>query len=103
VAHSHNNLVCHTSAYTWHVWRHHESLLGRILLFGLATGWAELLADRRLLVTYRNTPMLGKTPWYIIGGEFLIVLSLPAVISLLEKRRRSVSISAGICQGLWIW
>lgn len=23
---------------------------------------------------YRNTPMVGNTPWYIIGGEFLIAL-----------------------------
>lgn len=162
--------------YTWYVWRCHESLLGRILLFGLATGWTELLADRWLVDTsatlfylsggpfvlrsplympfawmivttqlgyfgwwmgkrwgilaasllialfgavniplyeqwaknagwwyYHNTPMLGNTPWYIIGGEFLIALSLPAAISLLEKRHWSVSICAGICQGVWIW
>jgi hypothetical protein len=38
-------VVAITSAYTWHVWRHYESLLGRILLFGLAPGWTELLAD----------------------------------------------------------
>jgi len=168
--------VIMTSSYTWYVWWHHEALLGRILLFGLATGWTELLADRWLvdvtttlvylpggpfvvrsplympfawmIVTtqlgyiswwmgkrwgipaasllialfgavniplyeqwaknaewwyYRATPMLGNTPWYIIGGEFLIALSLPATIALFEKRHWSVSIGAGICQGLWIW
>jgi hypothetical protein len=162
--------------YTWYIRRHHESLLGRILLFGLATGWTELLADRWLVDTtatlvylpggpfvlrsplympfawmivttqlgyfgwwmgkrwgvptasllialfgavniplyeqwaknagwwyYHNTPMLGNTPWYIIGGEFLIALSLPAAIAIFEKRHWSVSIGAGICQGLWIW
>jgi hypothetical protein len=162
--------------YICYVWRHQDSLLGRLLLFGLATGWTELLADRWLVDTtatlvylpggpfvlssplympfawmivttqlgyfgwwlakrwglatgsllialfgavniplyeqwarnagwwyYRSTPMLGNTPWYIIGGEFLIALSLPAAISLLEKRHWSASICAGIFQGLWIW
>jgi len=163
-------------AYIWYIWCRQEFLLGRILLFGMAAGWTELLADRWLVETsatlfylpggpfvlrsplympfawmvvmtqlgylgwwmgkrwgiptasllialfgavniplyeqwaksagwwyYQNTPMLGNTPWYIIGGEFLIALSLPAVISLLEKRDWGVSICAGICQGLWIW
>jgi hypothetical protein len=162
--------------YSWYVWRSHDFLLGRILLFGLATGWTELLADRWLVETtgtllylpggpivlnsplympfawmivvtqlgyfgwwmakrwgvvsasllialfgavniplyeqwaknagwwyYRNTTMLGNTPWYIIGGEFLIALSLPAAILFLEKRHWGFSICAGICQGLWIW
>jgi hypothetical protein len=162
--------------FIWYVWRRNEFLLGRILLFGLATGWTELLADRWLVETtgtlfylpggpfvwcsplympfawtvvvtqlgyigwwmgkrwgipaasllialigavniplyeqwaknanwwyYRNTPMLGNTPWYIIGGEFLVALSLPSVISLMEKKHWSVSISAGIGQGLWVW
>lgn len=52
---------------------------------------------------YRTAPMLGNTPWHIIGGEFLIALSLPAAISLLEKRHWGVSIGVGICQGLWTW
>lgn len=165
-----------TSIYIWYVWRHQESTLGRILLFGLATGWTELLADRWLvdvtatlvylpdgpfvlrsplympfawmIVTtqlgyigwwmskrwgviaasflialfgavniplyeqwaknadwwyYRATPMLGNTPWYIIGGEFLIALSLPAAISLFEKRHWGFSACVGVAQGLWIW
>jgi hypothetical protein len=29
---------------------------------------------------HHNTPMLGNTPWYIIDGEFLIALCLPAAI-----------------------
>jgi hypothetical protein len=162
--------------YLWYVRCCHDLLLGRILLFGLATGWTELLADHWLVDTtatlfylpggpfvwnsplympfawmivvtqlgyfgwwmakrwgvaiasllialfgavniplyeqwaknagwwyYRNTPLLGNTPWYIIGGEFLITLSLPAAIMFLEKRHWSLSICAGICQGLWIW
>jgi hypothetical protein len=162
--------------FVWYVWRRNEFLLGRILLFALATGWTELLADRWLVETtgtlfylpggpfvwrsplympfawtvvvtqlgyigwwmgkrwgipvaslltaligavniplyeqwarnanwwyYRNTPMLGNTPWYIIGGEFLIALSLPAAISQFEKKHWSVSICAGIGQGLWVW
>lgn len=163
-------------AYFCYILRRRDFLLGRILLFGLAAGWTELLADRWLVETtgtlyylpggpfvlssplymplawmvvltqlgyigwwmakrwgvstaslliaifgavniplyeqwaknadwwyYRNTPMLGNTPWYIIGGEFLIALSLPAVISLVEKKHWSVSSCAGIGQGLWIW
>lgn len=165
-----------TLVYISYIWRHHEILLGRIMLFGLATGWTELLADRWLVEStgtlyylpggpfvlcspiympfawmvvvtqlgyigwwmgkrwgipvasllialfgavniplyeqwasnanwwyYRNSLMLGNTPWYIIGGEFLIALSLPAVISLVEKKHWSISICAGIGQGLWIW
>jgi hypothetical protein len=47
--------------------------------------------------------MLGNTPWYIIGGEFLIALSLPVAISLFEKKNLAVCIGVGFCQGLWIW
>lgn len=163
------------SAFTWYVWRRHEYVLGRILLFGLTTGWTELLADRWLVETtgtllylpggpfvvssplympfawtvvvtqlgyfgwwmgkrwglpaasllialfgavniplyeqwaknanwwyYRNTPMLGNTPWYIIAGEFLIALSLPVAIALVEKKHWSLSICAGVVQGLWV-
>lgn len=35
---------------------------------------------------YRNTAMLGGTPWYIIDGEFLIALSLPVAMSVGLRR-----------------
>lgn len=167
---------CEIGLYVWFIWRHRDPLLGRMLLFALAAGWTELLADRwlveatatlvylpggpfvvrsplympfawtvvltqlgylgwwlgkryglpvgSLLVAlfgavniplyeqwakgagwwyYRNSPMLGNTPWYIIAGEFFIVLALPKVIALVEERHWSVSIAAGIGLGLWIW
>jgi len=52
---------------------------------------------------YRNTSMLGNTPWYIIGGEFLIALTLPVAMSVVEKRHWRVSVLVGVAQGLWIW
>jgi len=159
-----------------YVWRQHDNFVARIILFSLATGWVELLADQWLVdvtgtlvylpggpfvwrsplympfawtvVTtqlgyigwwlskrysmifasvllgvigainiplyeqwakganwwfYRNTSMLGNTPWYIISGEFLIASTLPAAMSLVEKRDWRVSVLAGVAQGLWIW
>jgi hypothetical protein len=52
---------------------------------------------------YRNTRMLSNAPWYIIGGEFLIVLTLPLMIRAAEKARPGWSIALGVLQGLWIW
>lgn len=52
---------------------------------------------------YRNASMLGNTPLYIIGGEFLIALTLPALLSLVEKSSWRVGMAAGALQGLWIW
>lgn len=49
-----------TSVYVWYVWRYNESLLGRILLFGLATGWTELLADRWLVDTTATLVTSGR-------------------------------------------
>ncbi len=162
--------------YVTYSWRRNDRVMARILLFSLAAGWTELLADRWLvdvtgtlvyapggpfvwrsplympfawtIVTtqlgylawwlrrrfglvpasiliglfgainiplyeqwangagwwsYRNCPLLGHTPWYIIGGEFLIVLSLPAAMSLVERSRAWVCVVAGLAQGLWIW
>lgn len=162
--------------YVIYVWRHHDRYLAHILLFSLAAGWTELLADHWLVSvtgtliyapggpfvwhsplympfawmvvttqlgaigwwlskrygtlaasallgiigavniplyeqwakgadwwSYRNAPMLGATPWYIIGGEFLIALSLPAAMSLLERKNFKVSLVAGTAQGLWTW
>jgi len=159
-----------------YVWRYHDNFVARIILFSLATGWVELLADQWLVdvtgtlvylpggpfvrrsplympfawtvVTaqlgyigwwlskrynvifasvllgvigainiplyeqwakganwwfYRNTSMLGNTPWYIISGEFLVALTLPVAMSLVEKREWRVSVLAGVAQGLWIW
>ena len=157
-------------------WRHRDGFMARILLFSLAAGWTELLADRWLVAVtgtlvylpggpfvwrsplympfawmvvttqlgylgwwlskrfgilsasvligvigainiplyeqwarnanwwyYRNTSMIGNTPWYIICGEFLIALTLPVAMSLVEKGRWRMSLVAGLVQGLWIW
>ncbi|MEW6286451.1 MAG: hypothetical protein AB1509_09485 [Chloroflexota bacterium] len=159
-----------------YIYRYRDLWLGHILLFGLAAGWTELLADRWLVeVTgtltyapggpfvlrsplympfawanvlvqlaclgwwlsnrfnlplaslliglfgavniplyeqwanganwwfYGNARMIGNTPWYIIGGEFLIVLTLPALMRLAQKAPAAWSPLLGIAQGLWIW
>jgi hypothetical protein len=58
--------VAMTSVYTWYVWRHHESLLGRILLFGLETGWTELLADRWPVDTIATLVNLPGGPFWCV-------------------------------------
>lgn len=52
---------------------------------------------------YSNTPMIGNTPWYIIGGEFLIVFTLPVLMRFAQKTSPAWSLALGIAQGLWIW
>lgn len=159
-----------------YIYRYRDAWLGRILLFSLAAGWTELLADRWLVnVTgtlayapggpfilrsplympfawtnvlvqlaylgwwlsnrfrlplaslliglfgainiplyeqwakganwwvYSNARMIGSTPWYIIGGELLIVLTLPALMRLAQKTPAAWSLALGVAQGLWIW
>lgn len=159
-----------------YIYRYRDAWLGRILLFGLAAGWAELLADRWLVDitgtltyapggpfvlrsplympfawanvlaqlaclgwwlsnrfplplasltiglfgavniplyeqwakgagwwSYSNARMIGNTPWYIIGGEFLIALTLPALTRLMQKAPAAWSLALGVIQGLWIW
>lgn len=165
-----------SALYVVYTWRYRDNFLARILLFSLAAGWTELVADwwlvdvtgtlmyqpgglfvwcsplympfawtvvttqlgyigwwlgRRYgliaasLLTgligavniplyeqwarnadwwqYQNTTMLGYTPWYIIGGEFLIAFSLPAAMAVVERQRWQVAGIAGVMQGLWIW
>ncbi len=52
---------------------------------------------------YQNTSMLDHTPWYIILGEFFIVLVLPYILTYVHKARLAWIFLLGIFQGLWIW
>lgn len=52
---------------------------------------------------YQNTPMLGATPWYIIGGEFLIIALLPFLLQKLKDLHPGWVVLLGIIEGLWIW
>ncbi len=47
--------------------------------------------------------MIGNTPWYIIGGEFLIAMTLPVAMSIVEKRHWRTSLLIGLTKGLLIW
>ena len=52
---------------------------------------------------YGSTSMLGSTPWYIIGGEFLMALALPAGLSLVREAEIGWRVALGLLDGLWIW
>ncbi len=52
---------------------------------------------------YRNTPMLGATPWYIIAGEFLIVGALPWLLGKVQKSSFGWAAALGVVEGFWIW
>lgn len=159
-----------------YIYRYRDTLIARLLLFGIFAGWIELIADRwlveetgtlvyirggpfvlssplympfawaavlvqlgyiglwlsqrlRLLVAsvftgligainiplyeewakganwwfYQKTSMFGNTPWYIIGGEFLIASALPVMLHMAKKAKLSWVVMMGILQGLWIW
>lgn len=49
---------------------------------------------------YRDTPMIGSTPYYIILGECLVVASLP--LALRYVSRWSSGLAVGVIIGLWI-
>ena len=55
---------------------------------------------------YRDTPMLFNAPYYIILGEFLLVLPLVWMAGVLERRRRqqvTTGLALGVLEGLIIW
>lgn len=52
---------------------------------------------------YRGVPMLGNTPLYIILGEGLICMSLPAFFAFEAHRSLGKAVGLGVIQGAWIW
>lgn len=81
-----------TCAYSWYIWRHQEALLGRILLFGLAAGWTELLADRWLvdatatLVYLPGGPFVVRSPLYMPLAWMIVITQLGYLGCWLAKR-----------------
>ena len=53
--------------------------------------------------TYRNTAAIGAAPFYIILGEFLIVLAMPIAARYALRLSAAWSIAIGVVVGLWIW
>jgi hypothetical protein len=51
---------------------------------------------------YKNTPMLGNAPHYIILGELLAVLLLPLVARAAARRPLGWSVAFGVGYGLWL-
>ncbi len=47
--------------------------------------------------------MIWNTPFYIILGEFLLALALPALLQRCERRPFYWSLPIGVLMGLWIW
>jgi hypothetical protein len=47
--------------------------------------------------------MLGNTPYYIILGEFLLALALPALLLACSRREFYWSLPIGVMMGGWIW
>ena len=52
---------------------------------------------------YRGAPALFATPYYIVAGEFLIVLPLPFLIGRLAEKSWKWAVALGAVEGLWIW
>jgi len=52
--------------------------------------------------SYRNTAMIGHTPWGIIIAEALIALTLPIAVRFFQSRRMAVSALLGVAQGFWM-
>jgi hypothetical protein len=52
---------------------------------------------------YRDVPMLGNTPLYIILGEGLICMTLPAFFAFEAHRTIAKAVVLGAIQGAWIW
>jgi hypothetical protein len=49
------------------------------------------------------TRIIWNTPYYIIIGEFLLALALPALLLWCSKKEFYWTIPIGIIMGLWIW
>ena len=47
--------------------------------------------------------IFNATPYYIILGEFLLALALPAFFIAVERRQFYWAIPLGAAMGLWIW
>ncbi|MFN2203916.1 MAG: DUF6989 domain-containing protein [Caldilineaceae bacterium] len=47
--------------------------------------------------------IFGATPYYIVLGEFLLALALPALLVAVKQREFYWTLPLGTVMGLWIW
>ena len=47
--------------------------------------------------------LFGTTPYYIILGEFLLALALPALLVMVKQREFYWALPLGAAMGIWIW
>lgn len=54
---------------------------------------------------FYNDPehMIWNAPYYIILGEFILALALPALFIQVRKRQFYWAVPLGVLMGLWIW
>ncbi|MDH4261452.1 MAG: hypothetical protein OEV78_00245 [Spirochaetia bacterium] len=78
------------------------SLLAAVVM-GVYVPSYEALANFANWWLYKNAPMLGSVPWFIILGEFLTALPLTIIGIQIFKRGVFFAAFSGALGGVWIW
>ncbi len=52
---------------------------------------------------YKDTPMFGRAPYFIILGEVIILAIMPLVLQFIQKRKWYITALVGVAEGLWIF
>lgn len=89
--------------YALYAWRSNDALVGRFLLFSLAAGFTELIADAWLVNTNTlfypsNEPMLYKSPMYMPFSWVVVLMQLGYIgyLIYLKKGTLLASIAVGL-------
>lgn len=85
-------------------WGGLKAALGMAALSGLYIPGFEALAAKALWWHYDGVPMLfGLAPTFVVLGEALLALPLPAMCVALARRGYGVALGLGVVEGLVVW
>lgn len=73
------------------------------ILGGINIPIYEQLAKSGRLWYYEGCPAVLSTPYFVIGSELLVGLSLPWLVARMAKGGFAMAMFLGVPTGLWIW
>ncbi|MBK7857763.1 MAG: hypothetical protein IPJ65_03865 [Archangiaceae bacterium] len=81
-----------------------KAALAMAAISGLYIPGFEAIAAKADWWYYRDVPMLfGLAPWFVVVGEALLALPLPAMAAAMQKRGYALAAGLGVAEGLIVW
>lgn len=81
-----------------------KAALAMAAISGLYIPGFEAIAAKADWWYYQHVPMLmGLAPWFVVLGEALLALPLPAMTAAMQKRGFGFAAGLGVVEGLIVW